>query len=102
MSPLSRCSGFLLLFSLLLAGCGEETAGPQAAPQPLDDSPGAKVMRKYCSSCHAPPKTTTHPAEEWPNVVYRMSERLRLRGYHPMSGEETELLVSYLQEHAKK
>lgn len=58
-------------------------------------------MKEHCSSCHAPPQPNAHVAAEWPNVIYRMSEKLRLKGYKPMSQDEIDTLATYLQKHAK-
>ena len=93
---------FLCACVTLLAACSEAPQGQAPTLQlPEPQSAGAEVMRKHCSSCHAPPAATVHPAEEWPNVVYRMSERLRLKGYPPMSEDEMKVLTEYLQKHSK-
>jgi len=66
------------------------------------DSPGAKVLVAFCSDCHAPPQPTVHDAKEWPNVLYRMQERRRMKAYELMNDEELALLTDYLERHAKK
>ena len=58
-------------------------------------------MVQYCSDCHAPPSISVHTAEEWPNVIYRMQERRRMKAYNLMNDEERDTLVGYLQKHAK-
>ncbi len=87
----------------LLGGCEMEPgqAHPrQALPEP--EAPGAKVLEKYCSDCHAPPQPSVHEAREWPNIVYRMQERRRMKAYSLMSDEEKAQLTAYLQRHARK
>lgn len=85
---------------LILAACGSGEL-PQSKPLPDPESVGGQLMKVHCASCHAPPQPDTHVAKEWPNVIYRMSEKLRLKGYQPMTQEEIQSLVAYLQKHAK-
>lgn len=87
---------------LLMSACGSNEM-PQSKPTPIPEmeSAGGQLMKEHCANCHAPPQPNTHTADEWPNVIYRMSEKLRLKGYPPMSQEEIQTLVTYLQKHAK-
>ena len=72
-----------------------------AAPEVIDpESPGAQVLVEYCSGCHAPPGPASRTAGEWPGVVHRMQEQRRMRGFSPMTKEQIEVLVAYLQRHA--
>lgn len=84
-----------------MVGCdiSQPRASKIVLPEP--ESAGAKLMKKYCSDCHAPPATTVHLAEEWPNVIYRMQERRRMKAYQLLDDDEQATLVIYLQKHAK-
>ncbi|ALP51741.1 hypothetical protein Tel_00505 [Candidatus Tenderia electrophaga] len=68
---------------------------------PASDSKGAQLMKKYCSDCHAPPSPAAHTAKEWPNVIYRMQERRRMKAYTLIDENEERLLLDYLKEFAK-
>lgn len=86
-------------WSVVLCACQPTAMDAVAVIDP--ESPGAKVMVKYCSDCHAPPRPASHVADEWPGVVHRMQEARRMKGYSLLSEHETEALVTYLQKHAK-
>jgi len=91
---------FIALSLVMLQACGENVVAKKV--EVLEpDSDGAKVFVKYCSDCHAPPRPAVHVAEEWPNVLYRMQERRRMKAYSLMSQEEVAVLTGYLQKHAK-
>ncbi len=92
---------FIALLGILLAGCEIPQSSATKIELPEPESAGAKLMKKYCSDCHAPPATTVHIAEEWPNVIYRMQERRRMKAYELLNDEERATLVNYLQKHAK-
>ncbi len=92
---------FVLLLSL--QGCGSSEGEARAKQKIIDPaSAGAKVLVKFCSDCHAPPQPSVHEAKEWPNVLYRMQERRRMKAYELMSDEELALLTGYLEQHARK
>jgi len=99
MLRISKFSIFVLSL-LMLQACGD---GVQTKKVEVlePNSEGAKVFVKYCSDCHAPPKPSVHVAEEWPNILYRMQERRRMKAYSLMSSEEVAMLTGYLQKHAK-
>lgn len=59
------------------------------------------MVKKFCSDCHAPPSPLAHTAEEWPNVLYRMQERRRMKAYELMSEHELDVTLKYLQQFAK-
>ena len=88
------------LCGVFLAAC-QPTSTDVTAPAVIDpESAGAKVLVKYCSDCHAPPRPASHVAEEWPGVVYRMQEERRMKGYSLMKNDDVDTLVAYLQQHA--
>ncbi len=90
----------LLLLPLLLSACElPQQSSHTVLPDP--DSEGALVMKQYCSDCHAPPSPAAHTAKEWPNVIYRMQERRRMKAYTLMDEREEKLLLDYLKEYAK-
>ncbi len=93
-----------LALLLTLQGCGPSVGDEATAKQKIIDptSAGAKVLVKFCSDCHAPPQPAVHQAKEWPNVLYRMQERRRMKAYELMSDEELAVLTDYLERHAKE
>ncbi len=81
---------------------------PALLPEP--QSQGALLLDRYCSQCHNLPGPGTHTAEEWPEVVDRMNQRMQMMsgpgmmGMMVVSPDESELqaILSYLQEYAQK
>jgi mono/diheme cytochrome c family protein len=80
---------------------------PEALPEP--DSPGAKLLVRYCSQCHNLPSPAMHSATEWPDITKRMFSRMSM-----MSGmmgmmnvenpapEARQTIVAYLQAHSMR
>lgn len=101
MRKMQRMKGSeLLLFCLLLAGCGSSSRTDDADVDATPNPPAA-ILVKHCSTCHAPPSPKLHSKEEWPNVVGRM-EMHRLDARMPaLSKSEQNDVISYLQAHAK-
>ena len=87
---------------------------PEDLPEP--DSPGAKLLNRYCTQCHNLPSPLMHTAEEWPEVEGRMIGRMEMmsgmkgmmqgmmgRGMMDMqapAAEEQKALLAYLQRNA--
>ena len=87
---------------------------PEDLPDP--DSPGAKLLNRYCTQCHNLPSPLMKTAEEWPSVEARMINRMEMmsgtkgmmkgmmgRGMMDMqapSAEEEKELLAYLQRNA--
>ncbi len=90
----------IVLLISVLAGC-ELPQGESKISLPAPESEGAQMMRKHCAACHAPPSPLVHTAKEWPNVIYRMQERRRMKAYELISGPEETILLGYLQKFAK-
>lgn len=93
----------VLLVSLLLVGCtGNDDIGKSGKghyPQP--SSQGAKLLKRFCSECHAPPFPSTHRAGEWPNIVLRMQQHRVSKVLTPMTKAQIRELTAYLQHNAK-
>lgn len=94
---------FRLLIVLLVtfvAGCElPQTQTKISLPEP--ESEGAQTVKKYCSGCHAPPSPLVHTAEEWPNVIYRMQERRRMKAYELIGESDRVILLGYLEKYSK-
>jgi len=90
----------VVLLGLLVAGC-ELPQSETRISLPEPDSQGAQMMRKFCSDCHAPPSPLVHSAKEWPNVIYRMQERRRMKAYEMIGEPERTILLDYLQKFSK-
>ncbi|HGX93742.1 MAG TPA: hypothetical protein ENK35_10550 [Candidatus Tenderia sp.] len=94
--------GSFFALVMVLQGCGAPSAEHAKVELVDPDSPGAQLLQEYCSDCHAPPPPSTHLADEWDNVVYRMQERRRMKAYSMMDEEQLAVLMSYLKQYAKK
>jgi len=90
---------------------------PSITPENLPDSesPGAKLLARYCTQCHNLPAPAMHTAEEWPAVESRMFNRMammsgrggmggmmrrRMMSIQGPTGGEQETILDYLQGHA--
>ena len=87
---------------------------PEIEPKDLPelDSPGAKLLNRFCAQCHNLPSPLMHTAQEWPDVEGRMIGRMEMmtgmkgmmgRGMmdiEPPTAEEQKDLLAYLQRNA--
>jgi cytochrome c5 len=80
--------------------------GVKPGDLPDPDSKGARLLTRYCSQCHYLPSPRMHTAEEWPHVVVRMFNRMRMMsgmmGIESPSPEERQIIVAYLEAHSLK
>jgi len=83
---------------LILSACNSSL--PPAQPLPDAASPGAQLMTKRCGGCHGVPNPALHPANEWPNVVFRMQKHMMQKGRPALTPDEKISLLEYLQKHA--
>lgn len=92
----------LLVASLLLIGCtGNDEAGRVVENHyPQASSPGEKLLRRFCSDCHAPPQPGTHKAAEWPNIILRMQQHRISKALVPMDEDQKRKLTAYMQKYA--
>ncbi len=115
----------LILAGLLIAqpaGAGHDWVGidlcriypermpPELAPGVLPDadSPGARLLGRYCGQCHFAPGPGQHTAPQWAEVVPRMGLLMtvtarfagRSRPLEQPSAAERDALLAYLQRHA--
>ena len=92
-------SSLLCYAALVLSACNT----PLPPPLPLPDaaSPAAQLMAKRCSRCHGAPNPALHPANEWPNVVFRMQKHMAQKGLPALTADEHTALLEYLQKHAQ-
>jgi len=90
----------IALFTVVIVGCELPQAQSKISlPEP--DSEGAQMVKQFCSDCHAPPSPLVHTAKEWPNVIYRMQERRRMKAFELIAEPEHTILLEYLQKFAK-
>ena len=85
-----------------------------AAQLPERDSPGAKLVLRYCIQCHNLPNPAMHAPGRWPSVVDRMVLRMRGRGnmgtlmadmmagVAAPSDDEASELLAYLRRNGQK
>lgn len=90
-----------LMLALVLSGCELPQQQTTRVTLPEPGSEGAQMLKKFCSDCHAPPRPAVHTAKEWPNVIYRMQERRRMKAYVLMDETEERVLLDYLKKYAK-
>jgi hypothetical protein len=91
---------FLLTFFFLgpvLSGCA---GGPTPIPDP--DSAAAQLYIDKCSACHAVPHPKRNTVDDWHHLIPLMEQRMAERGKEPLTDEERETLMKYLDTHARQ
>ena len=90
---------FFCTFFLFACNRGsQESIAKHEIPDP--ESAGGKIFVKFCGDCHAPPRITSHKADEWPNIVERMQNHRLQKAYHVLNDGEKETLLAYLKKHS--
>ena len=83
-----------------LAGCS--TAGMSGGTSLPDmDSSAAQTFVSRCSACHAVPHPGRHSYQGWLYLVTVMEQRMAERGMAPLSAEDREVILAYLQANAR-
>jgi hypothetical protein len=84
----------LLLFSLIWLGCDAQLPDPE--------SPGAVLYAERCRGCHRlyAPRLLTPPM--WKVMLDRMQGELVRRGVPPLTPEERNVMLSYLERHGSQ
>lgn len=97
-------AGFALLVAILVVACSEQNTATTltVSDYPESDSPEAKLYLEKCGSCHAAPLPTIHPEKQWFGVVQRMQFRMTSKAIRPLTKQELDTIVGYLQKHAAK
>ncbi len=72
-----------------------------ATPVPEPESVGAQAFVTRCGGCHALPHPARHSASQWPHVLSLMELRMQERAYAPMSEQERDEILAYLQRNAR-
>ena len=85
---------------------------PQELPQP--ESPGARLVARYCVQCHNLPNPAMHSAARWPSVVNRMVFRMEghgnmgtlmadmMAGVEAPGAAERRALLAYLRKNGQR
>jgi len=68
---------------------------------PGEGSPGAERFKAVCVRCHALPDPRLHTAVEWPEVVDRMRQNMKVMGKPGITGAERTEIAAYLKRHAR-
>jgi len=102
MQKITKRYKFIILSALIIfiSACENTKVEKQKLPDP--SSEGAKIFEKFCSACHAPPRISSHKADEWLNIVERMQTHRIKKAYNPLNESEKDILVTYLKKHSVK
>lgn len=87
----------------MMGGAVPPGLDPALLPEP--QSRGAKALQRYCTLCHNLPGPGIHTAGEWPAVVERMNQRMRMMNgmmrVEAPTPADLKALVEYLQQHGQ-
>ena len=89
-----RLGPFLLVFVLALGTLSCNASLPEP------ESPEAQLYRKRCSACHRVYAPSILTAEMWKVIVARMEQEIRRSGRPPLSADERQMILDYLQKHS--
>jgi len=91
---------FCFCLVAMLSGCS--TAGmPGGTSLPDRDSVAAQTFVSRCSACHAIPHPGRHTYQGWSYLVPLMERRMAERNMAPLTAEDRQLILTYLQENAR-
>ena len=65
------------------------------------NTPAGKLFDATCSRCHGLPDPKQHTADEWPEVVQRMTRNMQLMGKPVPDREALDTILGFLQQHAR-
>jgi len=94
----------LIVASCLIAMlCGCSTAGGRSgeAYLPDRDSVAAQTFVSRCGVCHAVPHPGRLDYQGWVSLLPLMEQRMAERGMMPLTAEDRQLILAYLQENAR-
>jgi mono/diheme cytochrome c family protein len=81
--------------SLVLIACATLTSIPA-----LQSSEG-RVYARRCSGCHGVPDPRLRTMDEWKRLLPDMERRIQERGLPPLTNDERQAIVHYLEQHSK-
>ena len=94
--PLNRSprAAFILAFvGLVISGC-------KRASLPDASSPAAQLYVNRCGNCHVPYPPHEMTAAMWDTQVTMMETKMQAAGMPPLSADERESILEYLQRNA--
>jgi Dihaem cytochrome c len=86
----------LFVVVLLLGGIGCNAALPEP------ESSGAQLYRQRCSGCHRLYAPSILTADMWKLMLARMELQIQRSRLPPLSADEQQTLLDYLQKHSNK
>jgi len=75
--------------------------GQKAADLALLEEPNSLSVRAFtglCGRCHAVPDPLQHSASEWPRIVLRMKDNMRMAGQMEPDADTLQVVTAFLQE----
>lgn len=65
------------------------------------DTPAGIAFLQTCSRCHSTPDPRQHTKDEWPQVIQRMTQNMKIMGKEVPDKNKLAMVEEYLQRHAK-
>ncbi len=92
-------NALILLASLIGAAATGCATGPTSIPDA--SSAGARLYVSKCGACHSLPHPKRNSYREWQHLLELMQQRMAEQKMPALTGEEKEVLLGYLQRHAR-
>jgi hypothetical protein len=70
------------------------------ASLPEPESQAARLYQQRCSGCHRLYAPSILTSEMWQFMLVRMDQEFQRRGLPPLSAEERQTILDYLQKHS--
>ena len=89
---------FVILFCLLMSACSTRTRHDFL---PGVNTAEARLYIQKCNLCHAPAHPARHTIKEWRSIIVMMEKRMDERGYPQLGAQTKQVILRYLQRHAR-
>jgi hypothetical protein len=73
----------------------------QPTPIPDRETPSARLYAARCGACHSVPHPKRQTGDQWGYLLSLMETNMEHRDVQPLSPDERDLILSYLETHAR-
>jgi cytochrome c5 len=87
----------ILIMAMTIGGCA-------SSPTPLPDaqSDAARLYSEKCGVCHSVPHPRRNNMAQWRHLLDIMKLRMQEKGMQTLSANDEQVILDYLERHARK